>query len=217
MRECYSGTAIYVWNCLDDFLYPLTNATHTSILAATALAVTTDLIRSSIGLALGLPSSSVRDVILSQISRRSLVDLDRAASTTLTETWQLEYTIVADPGLYSVTQLRSMVQEAQDKDTLINQIRLSEPSLSAASVGTFTFVDLATAAPTTNPTAATGSYTSSTEGASASGGSIMTRWLLIGLGVGLFVGIVVGILVCICRRNLKCCKRCGPQHTGIEG
>jgi hypothetical protein len=118
---------------------------------------------------LGLSLSSVRNVTLSPTSRRSLVDRTSAAalsedrydtpgpwtpSLELADPWMLEYAIVADSELYSVDQLVYMINEAQDTETLISQIKASDPLLSAASVGTLAFEGLPTAAPTASPTTA---------------------------------------------------------------
>jgi hypothetical protein len=199
---------------------------------------------------LGLSLSSVRNVTLSPTSKRSLVDHTSAAalsenrygaagtpgprtrSLEVADPWMLEYAIVADSELYSVDQLVFMIKEAQDTETLITQIKASEPLLSAASVGTLAFEGLPTAAPTARPSTTSPStkggvdvLSSSTDGAATSTSSMMIQWLLIGLGAGLFIGIIVGLLACFCRQNLKCCRsvtaepqsQAQPQPGNIEG
>jgi hypothetical protein len=213
-------------------------------------------------LVLGLSLTSVVNVTLSQsTSRRSLLghpaatDLSDArvlaydypspipssAPATilapvigLADSWFLQYVIVADADLYSHDQLKSKITTAHNSESLINELRLTNPSLSGVEAqGIVSFLREPTAAPTAAPTVtppASHTDTPTTKPTikptgptaapviSVSSASFLAtyQWLFVGLGVGVFAGIVIGLLICVCRYNLKCCKHCVPGHTGIE-
>jgi hypothetical protein len=235
---------------------------HTLRLSATTLAATTGYIRRSIGLVLGLSLTSVVNVTLSQsTSRRSILghpaatalsddrvlaydypssipssapETLRAQTIGLADSWFLQYVIVADADLYSHDQLKSKITTAHNSESLINEFRVTDPSLSGVEAqGIVSFLREPTAAPTAAPTVAppasladipsknptikpTGPTAAPVISVSSASFLATYQWLFVGLGVRVFAGIVIGLLICVCRYNLKCCKSCVPGHTGIE-